>query len=210
MDSITLQVNAPTGPLRYRPFVDLSTLTGQSFGQNNDLRVTVRGLTFEEALPGGSVTLLQDGSPLGTLPLTSQTARFTVSGALPGTHNYSAKYSGDANFFAADSNPQQVFVRPGTPVFTATAIAGTGNVRIVVHGLAGHAPGGSITVFDSSGAHSLVAPLASLDDANAYAVATGFAPTARTVTINYSGDGVYDVLNATIPITAEHRRAAGR
>ncbi len=87
--------------------------------------------------PTGSITLLDNGAPISTQPLTSGAATFTISSIMQGTHSFTALYGGGSNFASSTSTPQLITVTNGgpTPDFTL-APAGTTSQTILSGGSA--------------------------------------------------------------------------
>jgi hypothetical protein len=98
----------------------------------------------------------------------------------------------------------------GTPSFSATAIDGGSNVTIVLRGLDGYPPTGTITVKENGTTTRNAGALATSGAGSAASVATGFSSDARTVSIFYSGDSRYSSSNVTIPLTGARRHATRR
>ncbi len=70
--------------------------------------------------PTGSITLLDNGAPISTQPLTTGSTGFTISSIAVGVHSYTALYAGSTNFASSVSTPQLITVTSGgsTPDFT--------------------------------------------------------------------------------------------
>ncbi len=86
------------------------------------LTVTVTGTN-----PTGTVTLREDATVVGTLPISNGVASFPLPGLSAGVHVFAADYSGDANNPKASSGSlfQQVSLA-GSPVTLATIKSGSG------------------------------------------------------------------------------------
>jgi hypothetical protein len=178
------------------------------FGRANEISATVSGVSADGAKPTGTVSFFQDGKPIGTAPVTGQTATIVLRDPLPGAHTYTASYSGDSRFIPVGSDTRQIFVTKGDVSFSAISSDGA-NVVIVLRGIDGYAPAGALSVSEGDTPRT-VGALTQSGPASASATATGFSPAARTVTIIYSGDARYSSGITTIPITGPHRHSAGR
>jgi len=178
------------------------------FGRANEISATVSGVTADGSKPTGTVSFFQDGKPIGTAPVTGQTATIVLRDPLPGAHTYTASYSGDSRFIPVGSDTRQIFVTKGDVSFSAISSDGA-NVVIVLRGIDGYAPAGALSVSEGDTPRT-VGALTQSGPASASATATGFSPSARTVTIIYSGDARYSSGITTIPITGPHRHSAGR
>jgi hypothetical protein len=77
--------------------------------------VTPNALTL--GIPTGTITLYDNSTSLGTLPLTNGTAIFTTASLVAGTHAITAQYSGDATFqLNTGTLDGGQTVQPATPV----------------------------------------------------------------------------------------------
>ena len=76
-----------------------------------DLSLTVHVVSNTPAMPSGAVTLLDDSTPLATVPLTATgDAVFSHLPLSPGAHTLAAVYNGSGDFLASVSTPQQITV----------------------------------------------------------------------------------------------------
>lgn len=79
------------------------SLSGSSqTASSGDVVHLVAGLSDD--LATGSVTFMDGGTTLATVPLTGQAAAYDVTETTAGSHTYTATYSGDATFSATTSN----------------------------------------------------------------------------------------------------------
>ena len=93
--SFTISIGAPKLGLT-------STSSSALYGQPITFTATV---TAGDA-PTGTITFLDNGTPLGTAPLTGPGfATLTISFLAPGPHSITATYSGDSHYSSADSGP---------------------------------------------------------------------------------------------------------
>jgi len=204
--SITVRVIGASEPARNASVTSAFYTPTWYFGSNNELEVRVDGFAPNGAQPTGTVMVSRDGHPLATLPLVNQKAMAVFPGLEPGVANVTLVYSGDANFLdTVKSYSKTVFT--GTPSFSATAMDGGPNVTIVVRGLDGYPPTGTMTVKENGATTRSVGGLAKSGPGSSAALATGFSPAARTVAIVYSGDAHYSGLSVTIPIAGIRRHA---
>jgi sugar lactone lactonase YvrE len=122
----TLTINpAPT-------VVSLSNLVANATtGSPITLTATVTTST-PAAIPPGSITLLDNGSPISAQPLNGGVAVFTIPSITQGSHSYTAFYAGSTNFASSTSTPQLITVTTGGPApdFTLTP-AGTTSQTIL-------------------------------------------------------------------------------
>ena len=80
---------------------------------SGDLLASVKSTT--SGVPGGAVTLFDSaGGSLGAFPVDATgSATLSMAGMSPGVYTMSAVYSGDADFLAAQSSPQQIQIGGG-------------------------------------------------------------------------------------------------
>jgi glycerophosphoryl diester phosphodiesterase len=91
--------------------VVLSLSTLEQSVNTGDVVHLLAGLSDESAT--GSVTFMDGGTTLATVPLTGQSAAYDVTETTPGDHSYIAMYSGDSTFLATYSNSLPVVVSSG-------------------------------------------------------------------------------------------------
>jgi hypothetical protein len=109
--TLTQTVNAVAAPSSVTPAAPVGTTTSLilsastvPYGQPITLTATVSPGTASSATETGSVTFYDQGTALATVPLTGETASFTISTLGLGGQSLSAAYSGDSNFVASSSS----------------------------------------------------------------------------------------------------------
>jgi sugar lactone lactonase YvrE len=124
--SATLTINpAPTG-VTLTDNLTANATTGSSV----TFTATVASSTAPN--PTGSITILDNGTPISTQPLNNGVAIFTISSLTQGSHSYTAQFAGSTNFASSVSTPQIITAGPTgpTPDFTL-APAGTTSQTIL-------------------------------------------------------------------------------
>lgn len=82
-----------------------STRSPAPYGSTATLRATISVVRPGAGIPSGAVTIYEDGNPVATVPLEGKrVANYSLQGDPPGTHDFRATYSGDANFNASESD----------------------------------------------------------------------------------------------------------
>ncbi|MEI9980259.1 MAG: Ig-like domain repeat protein [Edaphobacter sp.] len=114
-----------TATLIIKPASTITTLSDNSVvnattGSPITLTATVTSATASN--PTGSITLLDNGSPVSSQPLSSGAAVFTIPSITQGSHSYTAFFAGSANYASSTSIPQLITITGGgpTPDFTLT------------------------------------------------------------------------------------------
>jgi len=139
---------------------------------------------------GGTVTFLDGGATLGTVPLSTETVQLTVSNLNGGTHSITARYSGDANFAGSSSSTISESV---TPAATTTAISSSVNPStfgqaIVLTASIGAPSGvsatGTVTFMDGSNVLGTAGVAGNAAQLAVSALATG----SHSLTATYSGN----------------------
>ncbi|HEX8815436.1 MAG TPA: FG-GAP-like repeat-containing protein [Terriglobales bacterium] len=171
---------------------DPHTNSGHSVTFTADVEKSkVRGVT---TVPTGHVTFTDGGKVLATLPLASGQVDYTAGALSNGTHNITAKYSGDLNYLATSASFVQVvgqasssaeltssakpYATPGLEVTFTANIASTVNGDTLV-------PTGKATFYVDGKA----AGTAALNSKAIAAFSThGLAVGTHTVTAQYGGD----------------------
>lgn len=136
----------------------------------------------------GTVTLRDDGAPIGTAPLVAGEATFSTSSLAAGKHLVTAEYPGDADTRASTASVVHEVAR-GT---TTTTLASTPNPSLPGQSVtlsatvasAGGTPGGTVTFRDGDtqiGTSAVVAGVATL-------VTSALAPGAHSLTAAYDGE----------------------
>ena len=82
------------------------------FGASVTLSATVKVLPPGTGTPTGTVTFLEGGTPVATVPLSGKVAKYSPKGLSPGTHEFQAVYSGDVNYQASESAPLSQTITP--------------------------------------------------------------------------------------------------
>jgi hypothetical protein len=185
----------------------ITTVSGPgslALGASGVYTVTV---TDGAAIPVGSVTLNDNGVPVGTasLDLTGQ-ATFTVTGSVPtspATHFLQAQFTGGVNFNNSSGSMQLSVAKP-TPAITLTASSSSVTVgapvtfTATVSGTAG-TPMGNVSFRDNGnlfgGGPSLVGGVATVTTS---ALTLG----SHTITATYNGSPIYNsVMSQPVTVT---------
>jgi hypothetical protein len=90
---------------------------GSVYGQTVSFNITVSALSPAAGQPAGSVNVLADGTPLGTVTLGSGRATFETAALRAGLHSITATYGGDGNFEASTASAiQQTIAKAHTEI----------------------------------------------------------------------------------------------
>jgi sugar lactone lactonase YvrE len=122
-------VASPIATLTINPAPTLITLDNlaatAAIGSSITLTAHVAATT---GTPTGSITLLDNGNPISTSPLSpSGDAVFTIAALTAGSHSFTALYNGNANFALSASIPQFITIGTGGPTTNPDfALASTG------------------------------------------------------------------------------------
>jgi hypothetical protein len=153
--------------------------------------------------PGGSVTILADGSAIGTVPLVNGTATFETASLHGGPRSITATYSGDANFegSTAPAFPQSI-TRAATRIDVQThavLIGASPSIKITVNvpGRPDLVPSGTASIGDNT----QVFDTASIVNG---AVTFTLAPMPagdHNLFVTFSGDGDFAASSATLTQT---------
>jgi len=187
---------ASTSPVTTQTIVQEPTITlltpssfSLGYGQPVTLSVSVRPSAGTTAT--GTITFLDGTTAIGTVTLAGNAAQFTVSNVTPGTHAYSAQYSGDANTASSLSTTAQVTEAgpPTTTILTANpdpsvlnqSVALTATIQHTVGGT----PTGTITFY--SGTSTLGSAIVISGSAQ-FTVFSGFPVSTQSLSATYSGD----------------------
>ncbi len=122
--TVTINLLTPTVVLTASP----ATAT---IGTSVAIGTTVTGTG---AVPTGSVAILDGSTTLSTLNLSNGVASYSATALTVGTHNISAKYSGDSNYAPTITASQAVTINPLAPTLTAAFSPAT---LTIVHGSVG-------------------------------------------------------------------------
>ncbi|GAA3547628.1 beta strand repeat-containing protein [Nocardioides daeguensis] len=92
--------------------------------ENVQLTASVAAVSPGSGTPTGTVTFYADGSPLGAVPLAASgagsVATLDVDDLAPGAHQVTARYAGDADYLASESEALTHTVIAGTAVVATT------------------------------------------------------------------------------------------
>jgi ELWxxDGT repeat protein len=190
---VTVFVYAPLSPLKATPILRWEDDDGDwGFGPRQ-LTLQVSGLTVNGERPTGTVEFRDtySGGTLGTVPVRNGKATILITPDL-GWHQFSVRYSGDANFAAHNYLEYlDIDVVRGPSRIRAERIPGTNDLLVTIIGVDGYAPTGLIYVEDADhSADRRAGVLTPVDSARSTFIATGLA-TANTVYVDYRGDQHY-------------------
>ncbi|HYK02781.1 MAG TPA: ELWxxDGT repeat protein [Thermoanaerobaculia bacterium] len=191
---VTVFVYGTSTPLKATPILKWVSARGEwGFGPRQ-LTLQVSGLTTGGERPTGTVEFTDrysGGTPLGRVPVRNGMATLRITPRL-GAHQFSVRYSGDANFAAHEHLEYlEIDVVPGPSRIRAERISGTNDLLITIIGVEGYPPTGPIAVEDADHFENRrVGPLTPVDSARSTFIATGLA-TANTVYVDYRGDQHY-------------------
>jgi hypothetical protein len=199
--------NGSTGSLTGNPQVvnkaDTTTAVTSSvnpsvFGQSVTFTATVSQVAPGAGTPGGTVTFLDGGNPIGTSPLSGGVATFTTSNLAVGNLTITTNYGGDGSFNSSTGsltgNPQVVNKADTTTAVTSSAnpsvfgqsVTFTATVSPVAPGAG--TPTGTVTFLDGGspiGTGTLSGGVATFATS---ALAVGN----HTITTNYGGDASFN------------------
>ena len=183
---------------------------------------TAEGFNASLGLATGSTTIYDNGTNIGTSPITSGNfASFPaiVAGVYPyapGPHSVTAKYAGDASHSANTSNAVSFTVTKGTtatalyPTTTTLLSTATDSVQVdITTSSLANAPTGTVTL--TSGGKTLATSTSLTPEISFSGTATGvatfnlagsmLAAGVNTVTASYSGDANYGASTGTVKLT---------
>jgi len=193
------------GDNRIESHLGFDIINEHRFGALNSIRVYVVNPTVDGVLATGTMTFSIDDQVVGSRPVINAFAALGFNNPSPGSHKYSVVYSGDANFFGSTAQTSD-HIDPATPSLTATATAG--GALILVRGVTGTQPGGTVTVSDGTKSIATNAALTPFNDSASSVSVSGITPTARALTISYSGNAQYNSVTVTIPIIGQRQHSA--
>jgi hypothetical protein len=187
---------ASTSPVTTQTIVQEPTITlltpssfSLGYGQPVTLSVSVRPSAGTTAT--GTITFLDGTTAIGTVTLVSNAAQLTVSNVTPGTHAYSAQYSGDANTASSLSTTAQVTEAgpPTTTILTASPNPSVLNQSVALTATIQHTVGGTPTgtVTFYSGTSTLGSAIVISGGAQ-FTVFSGFPVSTQSLSATYSGD----------------------
>ncbi|MGB8541887.1 MAG: FG-GAP-like repeat-containing protein [Candidatus Acidiferrales bacterium] len=180
-----------------------SSANPSSEGQPVTLTVTVSP-QYPGNTPTGTITLKKNGVALGTFPLSSGQASWTVSSLNLGSYSITALYNGDLNF-ASGTSP--VLKQTVDKIVTTTSLTSSANpdnigqpltLTAAVSASSGTVPDGQLVTFSSSGT---TLGSASLSGGIAIFSTSALAQGVHYIKATYPGDGTFS--NSTSPIVTE-------
>lgn len=186
---VTELVAAPEQP---EPGTATVTVTGVTVAYGRDATVTVEVAGPEGVTPTGTVSILRDGTALGTAPVQAGAATIRVPkrSLLPASYTLTAAYSGDDRLAPASTPFTFQVARAASRVeaklrpATVKADRGRARMRIAVTGEDGVAATGAVTVKVASRTVQVT-----LVDGQAVVRLPRFAkPGRKVVTVAYAGD----------------------
>jgi hypothetical protein len=189
-----------------------------SSGQTATFTATVSVAAPGKGAPTGTISFLDNGTPIGSAPLTMLAgicqASFSTTVLSVGSHSITATYSGDANFLGSASTAA---VQRVAPIATTTSLVGSGAIvsgqvatfmaTVAPSGQAAGVPTGMVTFFDNGlpvGSGPLTA-VAGIYQANWSSAALSVG--SHSITATYSGDGSF-VTSTTSALPAVVNQAA--
>jgi alpha-tubulin suppressor-like RCC1 family protein len=147
------------------------------------------GVIAPGTVPSGTVQFSDNGIALGAPVAVSQSlASLATSTLAVGDHLITAVYSGDANYFAAQSTPVPVKVAlaaSSTVLTSSQTPLPAGQLLTLTIAVTGNAPTGSLQLFDGS---LPIASIASLSGGSAVFTTTALAVGTHSLTAVYAGD----------------------
>jgi hypothetical protein len=166
-----------------------TSLNPSSFAQNITVAVTVDS-TYHFSSNGGTVTLFDNGTSIGTAIIHGNGVNFPVATLSTGAHSLTATYGGDSNLIGSTSAPFTQTVNPaGTSLTLALSSYATNYGQPVtmtsnVTGAFGGSPTGMITFLDGSTALGT----ATMTNGSAQFTISTLSPANHFITAKYNGD----------------------
>jgi hypothetical protein len=127
-DQTHLPAQSPIVTLTINPAPTLITL-GNSVANTagSSIILTAHVASTTTGIPTGSVTLLDDASPLSTTPLSAAgDVTFALNSLAQGSHTFTGTYDRSTNFTPSTSAPQQIAIGTGPPTTSDFALSATG------------------------------------------------------------------------------------
>ena len=178
------------------------TIGPSVYGQTISFTATVAAVAPATGTPTGSVTFLDDTTPLGTVGLTVGSATYTTTRLATGSHSITAVYNGSSKYDTSTSPDltQGVNQDAATTVVTASAnpsvfgqsVTFTATVSAAVPGSG--TPTGSVTFLDGT----TVLSTAQLSGGRARFSTKGLAIAGHTITAVYGGDTNFITSTSTV------------
>ncbi len=161
-----------------------------SVGQSVSVAVGVNPAYYYGS-SGGTVTLYDNGTPVGTAILPQAgSVNFTFTAQNAGTHTLTASYGGDSNLLASTSAAYTQTVNPAATTLTVSLSSNATNygqpvtITSAVHGAFGGSPTGTITLLDGSTTLGTVP----MSNGSAQYTFSALPPASHLITAKYSGD----------------------
>jgi ELWxxDGT repeat protein len=191
----TVFVYGPSTALKATPILKWEN-DGSTWGFGpHELTMHVGGLTTNGEQPTGTVEFIDRyfSAPLGTAPVRNGKATLRLGALRLGQHQFTVRYSGDANFSGHSHIAYyEPTVVPGPTRIRAERIPGTYDLLITVTGVDGYAPAGVVVVEDADDTQGplRIGALTPVDSATASFTAIGMA-TVKTAAVEYRGNEYY-------------------
>jgi len=166
-----------------------TSLNPSSFGQNVTIGVSVSS-TYSLSSNGGTVTLYDGGTSIGSAIIQGSGANFAFSTLSTGAHTLTATYSGDSNLTGSTSAAFTQTVSPAATSLTlalssyATNYGQSVTMTSTVKGTWGGTPTGTITFLDGS---TSLGTAAMTNGTAQFTIAT-LTPANHFITAKYNGD----------------------
>lgn len=178
----------------------ISSTGAAVYGQPVTFTATVAGVPAGSA-PTGSVTFLDGGNTLATVPLSAGTASFSAAMLSAGTHGITVTYGGDANFFGSTSAQFSQIVAQAASSDTLTASAAMAMYGVPVTFSANISPSsatGSVQFFDGATVLATVTVTAG----TATFSTAGLLPGLHSITSSFTGSTNYAGSNSTAVVVS--------
>jgi hypothetical protein len=166
------------------------TLTNPStYGQSITVTVGVDN-TYHLISSGGTVTLFDNGTQIGTAAMNQGTTFFPGSTLAAGSHSLTASYSGDNDLTASTSSAFTQTVNQASTTTSVSLSASSINYgqsvtfTAAIHGTYGGTPTGTVTFLDGS----TTLGSASLASGSAQFSTSSLTPGTHNISVKYSGD----------------------
>jgi hypothetical protein len=182
----------------------VSSQTNTLYGQMIRFTIAVGVLVPASGQPAGSVTLLADGVPFGTVPVVSGTATFETGTLHAGVKSVTATYSGDNNFDGSTASAiQQTIGKAQTVIDThlrAPIFAGESpfiTIFVNITPSSGLVSSGSVTISEAGA----VLGTQVLNFGVATFTLSPLAVGDHTLAVNYGGGADFEASSATLTQT---------
>ncbi|MGA2622847.1 MAG: Ig-like domain repeat protein [Bacteroidota bacterium] len=165
-----------------------STLNPSVYEQSVMLKAVVSPASGSGVSPTGNVTFYDGATSLGSVSLTGDSARVSVSTLTAGSHTVKAVYGGDSNFKSDSSTLAQIVNQAGPTVALRSSLNPSTfeqNVTFTAHvDNASHTPTGNVTFYDGGSSLGTVA----LTGDSAQVSTSNLAGGSNTIKVVYGGD----------------------